>query len=95
MGSSSSPVFACTAASCPAAFSSAQISAVRRSCQTIARDSARLVDRDQKQIVSRWLVIPIPAIREGPPAPFTTVRAQARVRSHISSASCSTQPGRG
>ena len=86
---------ACTAASCPASFSPAQSSAVRRSCQTIARDSARPVERDQKQMVSRWLVIPIPAIFAGPPAFATTACAQARVRVQISSASCSTQPGRG
>ena len=38
---------------------------MRRSCQTIARASGSPVRCDQKQIVSRWLVIPIAAIRAG------------------------------
>ena len=40
-------------------FSAAQRSAVRRSCQTIAGPSASPVRRDQKTMVSRWLVMPI------------------------------------
>ncbi len=44
------------------AFSLAQISAVRRSCQTMARCTALPVARSHTTVVSRWLVIPIAAM---------------------------------
>ena len=47
-------------------------------------------------MVSRWLVMPMPvtaSIRM--PASAAATRATRRVTSQISSASCSTQPGRG
>ena len=70
----------------PAPCSSAQSSAVRRSCQTIAGPSASPVRRSQKTIVSRWLVMPIAAIRSAPPALSTISRAQSSVFRQISSA---------
>ena len=81
--------------SCPASRSAAQKSAVRRSCQTSARASGSPVCRSQATTVSRWLAMPIAAIRSAPPARSTMSRAQASVLSQISPASCSTQPGRG
>ena len=45
----------------PCAFRRAHSSAVRRSCQTIARWIGSPVARSQTTIVSRWLVMPMPA----------------------------------
>ena len=45
----------------PAARSSSQRSAVRRSCHTMARCSGRPVRRSQTTVVSRWLVMPTAA----------------------------------
>jgi hypothetical protein len=61
----------------------------------MAGPSARPLRRLQKTIVSRWLVRPIAAIAAAPPACATIARAQARLLSQISSASCSTQPSWG
>ena len=41
-------------------------SAVRRSCQTIARWTGRPVERSQTTVVSRWFVIPIARSAGGP-----------------------------
>ena len=51
------------AGSCPAAFSSAHIGAVRRSCQTMALPTGRPSARSHSSVVSRWLVMPMAAIR--------------------------------
>ena len=61
-GSSTRPVLSATAASCPAARSAAQASAVRRSCQTMALWIGLPLTRSQTIVVSRWLVMPMPAI---------------------------------
>ena len=92
-----SPVFSRTRATRSAsALRASQVSAVRRHCHTIARSMGRLVTRSQTRVVSRWLVIPIaamssPRMPAGPRAPQTL----ASTVSHISRASCETQPGRG
>jgi hypothetical protein len=70
--------------------SSAQRSAVRRSCQTIARATGTPVVRFQTSVVSRWFVIPI-AVGSSTSA----CSAAASTLCQISSASCSTQPERG
>ena len=90
------PVRSRTSGSCPAARSSSQRSAVRRSCQTSARWIGSPVAGSQATTVSRWLVIPI-ASRSAPWIPASTIACTAtrRVTSQISAASCSTQPGRG
>ena len=56
------PVFAEIAGSWPSAFSLAQMSAVRRSCQTMARCTAWPVARSHTTVVSRWLVMPMAAM---------------------------------
>src|SRR6266852_4072761 len=55
------PVRARARSSWPAALSSAQRAAVRRSCQTMARAMGRPVLRSHTSVVSRWLVMPIAA----------------------------------
>ena len=57
-GSSRSPVSSVTRSSWPSARSRSQMSAVRRSCQTIARRGEPSVSRSQSRTVSRWLVMP-------------------------------------
>ena len=95
-GSSTRPVRSRTSGSWPASRSSSQRRAVRRSCQTIARCSGSPVSRSHATTVSRWFVIPMPASRPPfTPAESSASLATARVTSQISSASCSTQPGRG
>ena len=59
------PVRALNSSSCHAAFSSAQTSAVRRSCQTIALCSGLPVARSHTSVVSRWLVMPMAATCAG------------------------------
>ena len=74
--------------------SSAQRSAVRRSCQTIAGCTGRPLPRSQTTVVSRWFVIPIAS--RSPAATPAAASASAAVCStlaQISSGSCSTQPG--
>src|SRR5438552_3666304 len=56
------PVLAEISGSWPSAFSLEQTSAVRRSCQTMARCTAWPVARSHTTVVSRWLVMPIAAI---------------------------------
>ena len=56
------PVFAVIAGSWPSALRRAQMSAVRRSCQTMARWMAWPVARSHTTVVSRWLVMPIAAM---------------------------------
>ena len=91
-GSQTRPVLSRTSS----AGSRAQRSAVRRSCQTIARCTGRPVARSHTTAVSRWFVIPI---AERSPAPIpAAARAAAAVSStlaHSSSGSCSTHPGCG
>ncbi|OGU07430.1 MAG: hypothetical protein A2075_14130 [Geobacteraceae bacterium GWC2_58_44] len=64
-GSSRSPVRSRIIGSNPSRFSDSVSSAVRRSCQTMARYRGFPVERSQTTVVSRWLVIPIPAISQG------------------------------
>ena len=90
------PVFAVIAGSWPSAFSRAQMSAVRRSCQTMARWIAWPVPRSHTTVVSRWLVMPIAAMSLAPaPAFFSASRQIATVEVQMSSGSCSTQPEAG
>ena len=87
---------AVTAASWPSSRSRAQIPAVRRSCQTIARCSGMPVRRFQTSVVSRWLVMPMAAIASAPiPAFATASRQVAATVDQRSSGSCSTHPERG
>src|SRR6478735_2363788 len=74
----------------------APASAVRVSCQTIAWWTGRPVRRSQTTVVSRWSLMPTAASAlASAPASRSATRTQVRTRSRISSASCSTQPGRG
>src|SRR3954470_13690033 len=78
----------------PAA-SRAPASVVLVSCQTIAWWTGRPVRRSQTTVVSRWSLIPTAAsARASAPMSRSATRTQVRTRSMISSASCSTQPGR-
>ena len=77
------------------ALSCAHSSAVRRSCQTIARWIGSPVARSQTTIVSRWLVMPIAGDAVGARLLPSTSRATASVSSQISSGSCSTHPRAG
>ncbi len=95
-GSSTRPVRSRTSGRAPAAVSSSQRCAVRRSCQTIAVPYGSPVDRFQASTVSRWLVMPIAAMFSTPTAASTsatTVRNVCSIACQISAASCSTQPG--
>ena len=83
-------------ASLPAFFITAQMSAVRRSCQTMALWIGLPVARSQIIVVSRWLVIPIASGM--PPrdrASSTMADVTSTVVCQISSGSCSTQPSAG
>ena len=63
----------------PSLFSCAQMSAVRRSCQTMARCTALPVARSQTTVVSRWLVMPIAAMSfGGEAAPSSAPRGRSR-----------------
>ena len=74
----------------------AQMSAVRRSCQTMALWMGWPVWRFHTTVVSRWLVMPMAATsRACRPAVASTSRAVASWVSHSSFGSCSTPPGRG
>ena len=74
----------------------AQRSAVRRSCQTIARPSGCPVARSHTTTVSRWLVIPMPAMSFAvTPAFAIAERTVATTLDQMSSGSCSTWPGAG
>ena len=64
-GSSRRPVSSRTRSSEPSSRMRRQISAVRRSCHTIARRGALSVSRSHSSTVSRWLVIPM-ACRSSP-----------------------------
>ena len=95
-GSASNPVRAVSSASAPSARSLSQCPAVRRSCQTMARCRQRPVARSHSSVVSRWLVMPMPATRRAsPPACSNASRSVASAPCQMSSASCSTQPGAG
>ncbi len=93
-GSMTRPVRSATISSRPASRHRAQISAVRRSCQTMALCTRRPVARSHSTVVSRWLVMPIAAIGR-PSAPAIAARQVETTACQISSGSCSTQPGRG
>ena len=56
------PVFRVISGASREAARSEQKSAVRRHCQTMAGDTGSPVARSQTTVVSRWLVMPIPAI---------------------------------
>ena len=76
--------------------SAATRSALRASCHTIALASGRPVSRSHSTTVSRWFAMPIAAT--SPPRAPAAARASSmhvRERASNSSASCSTQPGRG
>ncbi len=83
-------------ASWPCLRNAAQTSAVRRSCQTIALWIGRPVARSHTTVVSRWLVMPMPAISRAEIAALAIApRTVATVVAQISSGSCSTCPGPG
>ena len=85
-----------TAGSWPAARSAAQASAVRRSCQTMALWIGLPLTRSQTIVVSRWLVMPMPAMSlAATPAFAIASRTVATTLDQISSGSCSTHPGAG
>lgn len=87
------PVRSLTSLPWPCASSAVQRSAVRRSCQTMARWIAWPVRRSQTRVVSRWLVMPIAAISPArASARASACRQTDSVESQRSSASCSTQP---
>ena len=95
-GSRIRPVFAVTSPSWPARFSASQRSAVRRSCQTMALWIGLPVLRSHTTVVSRWLVIPMPASALASSLALASApRQTSTVARQISSASCSTQPGLG
>ena len=71
-GSSTSPVRSRTIGRCPAAVSSSQRAAVRRSCQTIAVPYGAPDSRSQATTVSRWFVIPIAATLSRPTRAITS-----------------------
>ena len=96
IGSSSRPVFSVTLASLPAFFIKAQMSAVRRSCQTMALWIGLPVARSQMIAVSRWLVMPIATgILPRDRASATMAEVTSTVVCQISSGLCSTQPSAG
>ncbi len=95
-GSSNSPVLPRTRSRCPAARNSSQRAAVRRSCHTIAGAIGCDVARSQMTVVSRWLVMPMPATSAAcTPALRSASTAVARCAAQISSGSISTHPGCG
>ena len=90
------PVFCEINGSRPSAFSLAQMPAVRRSCQTMARCTAWPVVRSHTTVVSRWLVMPIAAMSFAVmPACSIASRQTITVEVQMSSGSCSTQPEAG
>ena len=90
------PVFLEMTGSWPSILSFAQMSDVRRSCQTMARCTACPVARSHTTVVSRWLVIPIAAMSFAAKfAFFKASRQTAIVEVQMSSGSCSTQPEAG
>ena len=95
-GSRTNPVVARTSGRWPASVSSAQMPAVRRSCQTMARCSACPVVRSKATRVSRWLVMPRAATVSSDSARRAPTSERVdRTAPQISAGSCSTQPGRG
>ena len=95
-GSRIRPVLAVTSSSCPARRSSSQRWAVRRSCQTMALWMGLPVLRSHTTVVSRWLVMPMPASALASSFALTSASRQtSTVADQISSGSCSTQPGLG
>ena len=74
-----------------------QKSAVRRSCQTMARATGWPVARSQTTTVSRWLVTPMAARSRGsmPAAASACGDDRRRPSARFPRRSCSTQPGRG
>ena len=77
-----SPVRSRTSGSWPAARSSSQRSAVRRSCQTSARWIGSPVAGSQATTVSRWLVIPI-ASSSAPWMPASTIASHGDAAGHV------------
>ena len=70
------------------------MSAVRRSCHTIARRGEPRVSRSHSTIVSRWLVMPSAVSSDASTLPSTS-RVASIVACQMSSAECSTHPGCG
>ncbi len=93
-GSSRRPVTSATRSSWPASRSRLQMSAVRRSCHTIARRGEPSVSRSQSSTVSRWFVMPM-AVTSSPWLASSAIRVASIVACQISSGECSTQPGFG
>ena len=90
------PVFARKRSWPPSADSSSQILSVRVSCQTIALYTGSPVLRSQTTVVSRWLVIPSPAMSSAFPPTFSSAPSiTCWARCQISLGSCSTQPALG
>ncbi len=70
--------------------------AVRVSCQTIALPSGVPVRRSHSTVVSRWLAIPMAATSSGLTSACESACGTTRCKvCQISTASCSTHPGRG
>ena len=70
--------------------------AVRRHCHTMALAMGRPVSLSQRMVVSRWLVMPMPAISSGATPDWATTSIMvAYWDDQISMASCSTQPSWG
>mmetsp|Transcript_19226 Transcript_19226/g.49648 ORF Transcript_19226/g.49648 Transcript_19226/m.49648 type:complete len:234 (+) Transcript_19226:933-1634(+) len=78
----------------PASAIRSAIESVRVQFHTIALCSGLPVLRSHTIVVSRWLVIPIPATSSGA-TPRIAAVINARTFSQISMGSCSTQPARG
>ena len=72
------------------------MSAVRRSCQTMALASGTPVARSHSSVVSRWLVMPTAAMSRPAMRAFAiTACSTPDCDAQISIGSCSTQPGLG
>ena len=69
---------------------------MRVSCQTSALCTGSPVVLSHTSVVSRWLVMPTPAMSSAPaPADFIASSTTSWVRAQTSFASCSTHPGFG
>ena len=90
------PVFSAIVSAMPGvSLSLSQMPAVRRHCQTMALYTGSPVALSHRIVVSRWFVMPMPAMRASGPSLRSTCAATLRWLSQSSSGSCSTQPGCG
>ena len=94
-GSRRSPVSSVTRSSWPSARSRSQMSAVRRSCQTMARRGEPSVSRSHSRIVSRWLVMPTACSSARSTCVRTSRGRPPGWPARSPPAACSTQPGCG